>query len=90
MDAFEPARSFGRSEEAQVPVPPEHDGGLHEAGRHHVRLHEEAVLRPHRPPLSRHSAQQEIWPCKLHFQTILFAFEGGVTALQLAINPFLS
>lgn len=81
MDAFEPARSFGRSEEAQVPVPPEHDGGLHEASRHHVRLHEEAVLRPHRPPLSRHSAQQKIWPCKLIFKKIFLLFEGYDPAL---------
>lgn len=76
MDAFESARSFGGSEETQIPVPSEHNGGLHEAGRHHVRLHEEAVPGPHRPPLSRHSTQQEIWPCKLHFKQYFLPFGG--------------
>lgn len=63
MDAPQPPRGSGGSEEAEIPVSAEHNGGLHEEGRHHVRLHEKAVLGPHRRPLSRHGTQQEERTC---------------------------
>lgn len=64
MDTVTPPRGFRRSKEAEVPVPVQHNGGLHEESWHHLRLHEEAVPRPHRRPLSRHGTQQENRQCK--------------------------
>lgn len=59
MDKPQPSRGLREGEEAQLPVPAEHDGSLHEAGRYHLRLHEEALPGPCRCPVSRLGAQQE-------------------------------
>lgn len=62
MDPSKPPRNRRRSKKDEAPVSTEHDGSLHEASWHHVRLHEEAVPRPHRCSLSRDGAEQEIRP----------------------------
>lgn len=62
MDSFKSARSIRGGEEVEVSIPFEYDGSVHEAGWHHDRLHEKAMLGSHRPPLSRHGAQQKIRP----------------------------
>lgn len=60
MDPPKPPRDRRRSKKDEAPVPSQHDGSLHEASWHHVRLHEEAVSRPHRCTLSGDGAEQEI------------------------------
>lgn len=64
MDTFESIGSFRGGEKIKVSISSEHNGGVHEESRHHFRLHEKAVLRPHRPTLSSHGTKQKVWSCK--------------------------
>lgn len=64
MDTFTPSRGFRRSEEVEVSIPIQHDGGLYEESWDHLRLHEETVSRPHRCTLPRHGSEQENTQCK--------------------------
>lgn len=60
MDEPQPARDPGEGEEAELPVPAEHHGGVHEARRHHLGLHAQALPRPRRRAVPGIGPQQKI------------------------------